>query len=104
MKRTRIFLANIAASLFVLLPIAAEARPDVRKLSCAKAQAMVRQNGAVVFTTGPHTYSRFVSNYRYCDSWERLFTQYAKTKDNPKCPVAYECKEPLFNDRWNRFR
>ena len=74
----------------------AEARPDLRKMSCAQAQEMVRRNGSVVFTTGRYTYSMFVSNLSYCDPGERLFVQYGKTKDAPKCPVAYECREPLF--------
>ncbi|MEJ8476629.1 hypothetical protein [Roseibium algae] len=74
----------------------AEARPDLRKISCAKAQDMVKRNGDVVFTTGTHTYSLFVSNSSYCDAGQMLFTQYGPTKDNKKCPVAYECREPLF--------
>lgn len=78
------------------LTVAAEARPDLRQMSCAQAQSLVRQHGAVVFTTGKHTYSMFVSNMSYCDPGEFLFTQYGPTRDNKKCPVAYECREPLF--------
>jgi hypothetical protein len=80
-------------------------RPDVRQMTCAQAQQMVLQHGAVVFTTGPHTYSMFVSNLSYCDRNQALFTQYAQTRDARKCPVAYECKEPLFPrggfNRWD---
>ncbi|NVK34370.1 MAG: hypothetical protein HWE23_07810 [Rhodobacteraceae bacterium] len=75
----------------------AQARPDARKFSCAAAQKMVRDNGQVVFTTGPNTYSMFVSNRRYCDPWQVLSWQYAPTKDNPKCRVAYKCDEPIFD-------
>jgi hypothetical protein len=85
----------------VLFATTAQARPDLRKITCAQAQQMVKRHGGVVFTTGAHTYSLFVSNYSYCDPGERLFIQYGPTKDNPKCPVAYECREPLFS-RWNR--
>jgi len=74
----------------------AEARPDLRQLTCAQAQQMVLQHGAVVFTTGQHTYSMFVSNLSYCDRNQSLFTQYGQTRDVRQCPVAYECKEPLF--------
>ena len=84
---------------------AAQARPDLRKMTCAQAQQMVLQHGAVVFTTGQHTYSMFVSNLSYCDYNQVLFTQYGQTRDARKCPVAYECKEPLFPrggfNRWN---
>jgi len=82
----------------ISLPVLAQGRPDLRTMTCAQAQNLVQQRGQVVMTTGQHTYSRFVSRQNYCDSWERLFTQYGKTRDNPKCPVAYECKEPLFNN------
>lgn len=75
---------------------AAQARPDLRKMTCQQAQNMVRQHGAVVFTTGQYTYSMFVSNLSYCDPGQMLFTQYGPTRDARKCPVAYECKEPLF--------
>ncbi|WP_417671520.1 hypothetical protein [Roseibium sp.] len=74
----------------------ADARPDLRKMTCVQAQNMVRRNGSVVFTTGTHTYSLFVSSLRYCDPGELLYTQFGPTKDNPRCPVAYECREPLF--------
>lgn len=98
-KQSRYFALFLAVSAMGT-SFEAQARPDVRKLTCAKAQQMVRDRGAVVFTTSRTTYSLFVSNYKYCDAWERLYPQYAQTKDNPKCPVAYECKEPLFNDFW----
>lgn len=74
----------------------AEARPDLRKMTCAQAQNMVRKHGAVVFTTGPHTYDKFVGHRGYCEGLERLFPRYSATRDNPQCFVAYECREPLF--------
>lgn len=88
--------AAVAAILCVAITQTALARPDLRQMTCAQAQNMVQRNGSVVFTTGQHTYSRFVSNLRYCDFGEQLYTQYGPTKDNRKCPVAYECREPLF--------
>ncbi|MEM5582486.1 MULTISPECIES: hypothetical protein [unclassified Roseibium] len=84
---------------------AAQARPDLRQMTCGQAQNLVRQHGAVVFTTGRHTYSMFVSNRSYCDRNQVLFTQFGPTRDHPKCPVAFECREPLFERgpfrRWN---
>ncbi|WP_417694516.1 hypothetical protein [Roseibium sp.] len=74
----------------------AYARPDLRQLTCAQAQNMVRDNGQVVFTTSNTTYSMFVSNRRYCDARQSVRTQFGPTADNPRCPVAYECFEPLF--------
>ncbi|WP_417688814.1 hypothetical protein [Roseibium sp.] len=105
--RSRLAAASLAALTLASVSwgsTPAEARPDLRKMTCAQAQEMVRRNGSVVFTTGRYTYSLFVSNMRYCDPGELLYTQYGPTKDNPQCPVAYECREPLFGlnrfDRW----
>jgi hypothetical protein len=96
---TTIVLAGLGMS------TAAEARPDLRQMTCAQAQSLVLQHGAVVFTTGRHTYSMFVSNRSYCDRNQVLYPQYGPTRDHPRCPVAYECKEPLFERspfrRWN---
>ncbi len=89
------------ACLPTLAPVAAAARPDTRSMTCAQAQNFVRQRGAVVMTTGPHTYQRFVTHWRYCDSWEKLFPEMAPTRDNPKCIVAYRCDEPLFRPGWD---
>ncbi len=104
MNTRRLFAAALTLA-GVSLATAAEARPDLRRMSCAQAQDLVRQHGAVVFTTGQHTYSMFVSNRSYCERREQLFVQYGPTRDHPKCPVAYECKEPLFPrggfNRWD---
>lgn len=86
----------VAALALISLVGIAEARPDLRKMTCAQAQDMVQRRGAVVFTTGQHTYSRFVAHQGYCDPWQVLAPQYAATRDTPQCPVAYECREPLF--------
>ncbi|WP_305988638.1 hypothetical protein [Roseibium sp. MMSF_3544] len=94
--------AFVLGSLF--LTTAAEARPDLRQMSCNQAQNLVRQHGAVVFTTGQYTYSMFVSNRSYCDYNQELFIQYGPTRDNRQCPVAYQCKEPLFPRGFNRWR
>ncbi|EEE44693.2 hypothetical protein [Roseibium alexandrii] len=92
----------IPAAVLSLLTAAnvAEARPDLRQMTCAQAQNMVQKTGAVVFTTGQYTYSRFVANLRYCDREKVLAPQYSATRDNPQCYVAYECKDPdlLFID------
>ena len=103
MKRIHLFTAALALG-SIALTTAAQARPDLRQMTCQQAQNLVRQHGAVVFTTGQYTYSMFVSNRSYCDYNQELFVQYGPTRDNRKCPVAYECKEPLFQrgfGRWN---
>jgi hypothetical protein len=102
MQRSKIVAAVLCLA-GISITTAAEARPDLRKMTCSQAQNMVRQHGAVVFTTGQHTYSMFVSNRSYCDYNQELFTQYGPTRDARKCPVAFECREPLFKRGFNRW-
>ena len=86
----------LISALSGLGPHAAEARPDTRSMTCAQAQDFVRRHGAVVMTTGRHTYQRIVSQHRYCDPWQQLFPERAPTRDAPQCVVGYRCDEPLF--------
>lgn len=88
----------VSIAVFVVLGLSqiAQARPDLRTMTCAQAQQMVLRNGAVVFTTGPYTFSRYVADRRYCSRNETIVPQYGPTRDNPKCFVGYECQEPLF--------
>ncbi|QDG77120.1 hypothetical protein [Labrenzia sp. PHM005] len=95
MKSHNLLIPAVIASAFAIAT-PAEARPDLRKMTCAQAQQLVLQHGAVVFTTGRHTYSMYVSNRSWCDWGQQLFPQYGPTRDNPKCHVAFECREPLF--------
>ncbi|WP_346895136.1 hypothetical protein [uncultured Roseibium sp.] len=90
------------ASIAVLIVLAsgqfAAARPDLRLMTCLEAQHMVKRNGSVVVTTGPYTFSRYVSDRRYCDRGQAAFPQLGPTRDNPKCLVGLECRQPLFSN------
>ncbi|ADZ70211.1 hypothetical protein [Polymorphum gilvum] len=94
--------ATLVAVALVALAGAAEARPDLRQMTCAQAQAMVQRHGAVVFTTGRFTFQRFVASRRFCDRGQALTPAYARTRDTAQCPVGYLCEEPLF-PRWERW-
>ncbi|WP_346909659.1 hypothetical protein [uncultured Roseibium sp.] len=76
----------------------AAARPDLRRMTCLEARHMVQRNGSVVFTTGPYTFSRYVSDRRFCDRGQAAFPQLGPTRDNPKCLVGLECRQPLFSN------
>jgi len=71
----------------------AQARPDTRTMTCAQAQALVDRYGAIVLTTGQHTYDRFVSGQRYCDIPYIARMTWVQTRDTDKCPIAYTCKQ-----------
>ena len=44
----------------------AEARPNTTSMSCGEAAATVARAGAIVLTTGEHTYERFVAASTFC--------------------------------------
>lgn len=73
-------------------------RPDTRNMTCAQAQSMVSQRGAVVMSTGTHTFNRFVHSMRYCAGSEALFNAFVPTKDNRKCLLRYcDYRMPIFD-------
>ncbi|WP_425086920.1 hypothetical protein [Stappia sp.] len=87
----------LGLALAVFAPTVAQAaRPDLRRMTCAQAQAMVAQRGAVVMTTGRYTYQRFVAGPRWCDHWEVVRPEVARTRDTQSCVVGYICEVPLF--------
>ncbi len=63
----------LAAAMLVAVGGFAEARPDLRTMTCDQARSTVNKSGAVVMTTGNHTYRRFVANAGHCASHETAF-------------------------------
>lgn len=96
MRTVTIGLAVLAAA--ALADAAAAQRPDTRRMTCAQVNRLVQQYGAVVMTTGPHTFQRFVANWGYCDRWQEIWPEYAPTLDTPQCVVHWICREPFFED------
>lgn len=96
--RTAILL--VTASLVVPAPAVAQGRPDTRQMTCAEAQSLVARNGAVVMTTGPQTFERFVTGFSYCQVGEQLSREVAPTRDNRRCEVGFTCviRNRVFND------
>ncbi len=86
-------LASIGLASIMSLAVcgAAFARPDTRTMSCGQARSLVLRHGAIVLTTGPHTYDRFVSDGGYCDSAYGPQIAYVQTRDFAQCPVGYRC-------------
>jgi hypothetical protein len=100
--RSSLFAAiAVTVSLATQLPALA-ARPDTRAMTCEQARAFVRQQGAVVMSTGPYTYDRIVSGYGYCERGQETWLTTAPTRDNPKCRIGYLCKDRI-NDFHDHF-
>ncbi|MCK2054986.1 hypothetical protein [Methylobacterium sp. 37f] len=105
-SRQSLFALLVCAPLLVcaaLLPGAASAqtRPDVTAMTCAEASALVTRAGAIVLTTGPITYSRFVRDVGFCPLPETTRPSWEMTRDNPKCFVGYICRDK-FNEGQSR--
>ncbi|MEP3279740.1 MAG: hypothetical protein ABJN26_06950 [Stappiaceae bacterium] len=93
----KIFLLTLATILFSMGSV--QARQDVRRLSCAQAQNLVQRNGAVVLTTGQHTFRRFVRDRFYCDPDQIVVRTRAPSRDNPRCVVGYTCSMDPWDGR-----
>ncbi|MGU3361321.1 hypothetical protein ACLBWX_13405 [Methylobacterium sp. M6A4_1b] len=87
----------------VLLPgvAQAQARPDTRAMTCAEASALVARAGAIVLSTGPVTYARFVRDGGFCPLPETTQPSWEITRDDPKCFVGYTCRDK-FNEGQGR--
>ncbi|WP_136621469.1 MULTISPECIES: hypothetical protein [Mesorhizobium] len=84
-----------AAILFAATSLA-DARPDTRTMSCGQLQQLIQSHRAVVLTTGPNTYDRYVRQFgNECDWPEVPMSAYVPTRDG-HCPV-YRCEEPVNN-------
>ncbi len=77
----------------------AEARPDIRKMTCEQVQALVKREKAVVLTFTQHTYDRVISSRRGCPPAYYSKPIYRATKDLPRCNLGYICA-PSDPDDW----
>ncbi|HRP77985.1 MAG TPA: hypothetical protein PL183_02665 [Aquamicrobium sp.] len=94
-----LFRGAIAASMLAasLLPAMAQGRPDARTMSCERVHALIAERGAVVLTTGRHTYDRYVLDGRFCDMREVARPITIPTKGGEAC-VVLECRDEPFAD------
>ena len=66
-------------------------RPSTRAMSCGQAQDLVDDRGAIVLSTGRHTYDRFVATPGYCSAGEYADRAWAPTRDG-NCRLGFVCK------------
>ncbi|MEZ5872717.1 MAG: hypothetical protein R3D32_12935 [Nitratireductor sp.] len=76
---------------------ATAARTDTRKMTCEQGRNFIRQNGAVVMTTGTHTYARIVSGTGFCDGDEETELKVVPTLDSPRCRIGYICRARIID-------
>ena len=93
----RRFLLSLALSL--VAGTATAQRPSTLGMSCAQAQALVAQSGAIVLSTGQHTYDRFVAHRGQCLPGEFYDREWVPAADTPQCRL-HVCRPdwPLFRE------
>lgn len=89
----------LTAALLIAAPAMAQHRVDARQLDCRSVQSLIVQRGAVVLTTGQHTYDRYVADGRFCFHPEVARLTTIPSADTRQCQVYY-CGPNLF-DHWD---
>ncbi len=85
---------TIAVSVALLASASiAEARPNTLAMSCGQAAATVARAGAIVLSTGAHTYDRFVAHNGFCLPGQHTRIAYVPTLDSPQCAIGYTCRD-----------
>ena len=86
--------ALTTAAILLVATGLSEARPDTRTMICQQIQQLIQSKRAVVLTTGPNTYDRYVKQFgNECDWPQVPMLAYVPTRDG-RCPV-YKCDEPV---------
>jgi hypothetical protein len=80
--------------------VQAAKRPYSPALACKALQGLVAERGAVVISTGPNTYDRFVRDARNCQSGEVTKPAWIPSADRPECFVGYTCRQYMRDDWW----
>lgn len=94
----------LAALVSVAAITTADARPNTTSMSCNQARNLVKSKGAIVLSTGRHTYARFVRNGLFCAAAEYPVWKYARTRDRKQCLVGYVCSANVTIDDNDLFR
>jgi hypothetical protein len=73
----------------------AQTQLDGRSVPCAQLAATVRNRGAVVISSGPYTYDRYVNGGQFCVRPEIAVPTWINTVDAGQCFVGYVCRDRL---------
>jgi len=88
-------IVSTAAAILFAATSMAYARPDARAMTCGQTQQLIQSRRAVVLTTGPNTYDRYVRQFgNECDWPEVPTASYVRTRDG-QC-LVHRCEEPVF--------
>ena len=93
---TRTALAAAVLAGPVVLPSAADARPNTTRMSCQAAKALVNRRRAITLSTGRHTYDRFVTFGYRCPFGDVTRRKRVDARNTKRC-YLYVCR-PRLND------
>ena len=79
-------LGTVLAS--TLLASQAIARPNTTGMTCSQARNLVTRSGAIVLSTGPRTYDRYVRSGAFCAFGEYPEPAFVKTRDKRSCYIG----------------
>ena len=71
-------------------------------MSCAQARALIQWQGAIVLSTGPYTYDRFVRDQGFCPLADVAEQTWEPTADVQLCPIGFRCRQTNDNRRDTR--
>jgi hypothetical protein len=74
-------------------PALTQSRPFTPRLPCQAVASIVRSNVAVVLSTGPNTYDRYVRDRTACYPSQVLKPAWVVTADTSQCFIGYTCIE-----------
>jgi hypothetical protein len=78
-----------------------QARPTTTGLPCASVAGLVASRGAVVLSTGPNTYDRYVASGAACQRGEGTEAAFERTSDAVQCFIGYRCTRASAGGRGN---
>ena len=80
-------------------PVLAQSRPLSTAMTCDQARQLVASRGAIVMSTSPSLYDRYVGHQGFCTPTETITPAFVPTKDKPQCLIGYTCIE-LSHEDW----
>lgn len=99
LRRLGLLFVSVAMALVSSVAYAQQ-RPMTPDLNCAAARQLVSRAGAIVLSTGPYTYDRYVRDRSFCQLGEILEPTWVPTRDAAQCAIGYRCRSGAldFND------
>jgi len=96
------FAAAIALAAYLVPNFAhGQARPTTTGMPCASVAGLVASRGAIVLSTGPHTYDRYVASGAACQRGEGTEAAFERTSDAEQCFIGYRCTRAFTGGRGN---